>query len=57
LLIGNKSDQEDKREVTYAEGAALAERKGMMFYECSARNGENVNTSFTEMTKKLIKKK
>ena len=57
LLIGNKSDQEDHREVTYAEGAALAERKGMMFFECSARNGDNVNQAFTDMSKKLIKKK
>jgi GTPase SAR1 family protein len=37
LLIGNKCDQEDKREVSYAQGATLAEKKGMMFFECSAK--------------------
>lgn len=57
LLIGNKCDDDEKREVSYAEGAALAEKKGMMFFECSAKNGDNVTTSFTDMSKKLIKKK
>lgn len=57
LLIGNKSDDDEKREVSYAEGAALAEKKGMMFYECSAKTGDNVTNCFTDMSKKLIKKK
>ena len=56
LLIGNKSDA-DGRKVEFARGAQLAESKGWLFFECSAKKGENVTTAFVEMSKLLIKEK
>ena len=42
ILIGNKKDLEDKREVTYEEGKALAKENGFMFFEISAKNSDDV---------------
>lgn len=57
LLIGNKSDLADRREVPYSEAADLASKHNMIFYECSAKEGDNVGQAFVEMAKKLMKKK
>ena len=42
VLIGNKSDLEDDREVTYQEGKDCAEEYGLAFFETSALDGSNV---------------
>ena len=41
VLCGNKIDLE--RQVTTQEGKNLASKEQMMFFEASAKNGENVN--------------
>ena len=41
VLCGNKIDLE--RQVTTQEGKNLANKEQMMFFEASAKNGENVN--------------
>ena len=41
VLCGNKTDLE--RRVTTQEGRNLANKEQMMFFEASAKNGENVN--------------
>ena len=41
VLCGNKTDL--KRKVTTEEGRNLANRESMMFFEASAKNGDNVN--------------
>ena len=41
VLCGNKTDL--KRKVTLQEGKDLANKEKMMFFEVSARNGDNVN--------------
>ena len=41
VLCGNKTDLE--RRVTTQEGRDLANKEQMMFFEASAKNGENVN--------------
>jgi len=43
LLIGNKCDLEDKREVTYEDAKQYAEDNGMKFFEVSAKEGTNIN--------------
>ena len=46
ILIGNKRDLEDKRQVTYEEGEAFAKENGLMFLETSAKTAYNVVESF-----------
>jgi Ras-related protein Rab-8A len=41
LLIGNKSDMEDRR-VAYEEGQRLAQQYGITFFETSAKDGKNI---------------
>lgn len=42
MLIGNKSDLESARQVTYADGEAFAKKHGLHFLETSAKTAENV---------------
>ena len=46
ILIGNKKDLEDKRQVSYEEGEAFAKENGLMFLETSAKTSYNVVESF-----------
>ena len=57
ILVGNKIDLEDKRAVTKKEGEDFAIEKGFLFYEVSAKTGEQVaelfeNKIFPEMSRK-----
>ena len=46
VLIGNKCDLEEKREVDYETGKNFASLHNMIFFETSALNGKNVNEAF-----------
>lgn len=37
VLVGNKMDNEKGRRVTYSEGATLAKKMGIPFFECSSK--------------------
>ncbi|CAF0807976.1 unnamed protein product [Adineta steineri] len=54
MLVGNKIDQEDKREVTRDEGARFARKHSMLFIEASARTREGVQIAFEELVEKII---
>ena len=56
ILVGNKIDLEDKREVTYDEGSIFAQKNGMIFFECSAKTGKNIEQIFMESTKEVSKR-
>ena len=53
VLIGNKNDLINQREVTYEEGETFAKNHKMMFLEVSAKTGNNVNEIFEESVKKI----
>ena len=42
MLIGNKSDLDSRRAVSYAEGEAFALQHGLFFMETSAKTADNV---------------
>ena len=46
ILIGNKSDLEEDREISKEEGQAFANRNGMQFMETSAKMNTNVDEAF-----------
>ena len=56
ILIGNKTDLEEKREVSYDEGSIYASKHGMLFYECSAKTGQNIDKIFIESTREIDKR-
>lgn len=56
LLIGNKSDREDKI-VTTAQGEEYASKLDMPFLETSAKTANNVEAAFLAMATQLIKRR
>jgi GTPase SAR1 family protein len=54
MLIGNKIDCEDAREVTREEGKRFAHKHAMLFIEASARTCEGVQIAFEELVEKVI---
>ncbi|CAD2213915.1 hypothetical protein AGDE_09539 [Angomonas deanei] len=56
LLLGNKSDLEEEREVSYEEAAQFAEENEILFLECSALNGANVEEAFLSTAHKIHEK-
>ena len=53
VLIGNKVDLEDQRDVSYEEAAAFAKENDLIFVETSAKTGQNVEEAFLK-TAQLI---
>ena len=56
VLIGNKVDLEDKRQVSYEEGSVFAEKNGMLFFETSAKTGKNIEEIFLKSSMEIAKK-
>ncbi|KAF2076492.1 hypothetical protein CYY_002232 [Polysphondylium violaceum] len=56
ILIGNKSDLEHKRAVTYEEGQQFADEHGLIFLETSAKTAANVEKAFESTAYKIYEK-
>ena len=54
ILIGNKCDLTEEREITAEEGKAFALRNGMEFMETSAKMNTNVTEAFETLGKLMI---
>lgn len=49
MLVGNKTDEEENREVPTSEGEAEAKKWGCNFLETSAKTNFNVKEMFQEL--------
>jgi Ras-related protein Rab-5C len=52
-LAGNKSDLAAQRAIETAEAEAYAKEAGLLFFETSAKSGDNVKELFSAIAKKL----
>jgi small GTP-binding protein len=57
LLIGNKVDMVDQRQVQTEEGQEWATKLGMSFLETSAKSGQGVESAFVTLVEQLFEKK
>ncbi|CAK86099.1 unnamed protein product (macronuclear) [Paramecium tetraurelia] len=56
MLVANKSDNEDKREVKYEEGYEFADEKEMPFIETSALSGSNITQAVQNLSTSILVK-
>jgi len=54
ILVGNKKDLEAQREVSYQEASQFAKENDLIFLECSAFNGENVEETFLKCARSIL---
>jgi small GTP-binding protein len=53
ILVGNKCDLTDQRQVSADEGAALARSWGAMYVETSAKTKLNVDQAWFDLVKRI----
>ncbi|KAH8358090.1 hypothetical protein KR084_002006 [Drosophila pseudotakahashii] len=56
LLVGNKKDLEEARDVTFLEASTFAQENELIFLETSAKTGENVEEAFLKCSKTILAK-
>jgi len=56
VLVGNKIDLENKRQILYEEGASFAEKNNMLFIETSAKTGKNIENLFVKSVEVINEK-
>lgn len=56
VLVGNKVDLDESREITTEAGKRIAEENNVLFIETSALSGENVKKAFLELVNSIYEK-
>ena len=54
IILGNKVDKSEVREVSEEEGRKFAEKYGVEYIETSAKNNKNVNEAFELLAIKIL---
>lgn len=54
-LVGNKSDLEEKRAVSFQEATAFANQHSLPYSETSAKDGKGVKEIFLQLTEEIHK--
>eukprot|EP00931_Biecheleriopsis_adriatica_P032798 TRINITY_DN19094_c0_g1_i1.p1 TRINITY_DN19094_c0_g1~~TRINITY_DN19094_c0_g1_i1.p1 ORF type:complete len:230 (-),score=38.04 TRINITY_DN19094_c0_g1_i1:266-955(-) len=54
MLLGNKCDRQDRREVSWEEGLILAEAFDAQFFETSAKESISITEAISAMTEDII---
>lgn len=54
ILVGNKRDLEAQREVSFQEATQFAKDNELIYTECSALNGENVEETFLKCARAIL---
>lgn len=57
FLVGNKKDLELKRSISFDEGKELATTYDIPFIETSAKTGENVVKTFSDLVKRIAEQR
>ncbi len=56
LLVGNKKDLDEERQVTFLEASRFAQDNDLVFLETSAKTGESVDEAFLKCSKTILAK-
>ncbi|XP_014319610.1 ras-related protein Rab-17 [Myotis lucifugus] len=56
MLVGNKTDLSEEREVTFEEGKEFAESQSLLFMETSARLNHQVTEAFSAIARELLQR-
>ncbi|XP_073928180.1 ras-related protein Rab-17 isoform X3 [Castor canadensis] len=56
MLVGNKTDLGEQREVTLQEGKEFAESKNLLFMETSAKLNDQVSEVFSTVAQELLRR-
>lgn len=55
LLVGNKIDLEEQRQVSTEEGKAFAKKENLNFLEISAKDFKKVELAFNQLAENILK--
>lgn len=56
VVVGNKSDLDDQRQVQYNEGRQFADKHGFLFFEVSAKDNKFVKEAFERPAEAVLSK-